>query len=355
MEDSKATPVRTTGDLRPFIALLAAGRRLAAPVETDGRLDFTFVDDPGLVVVDDRPTFKSAKEFVFPHGEEVLVLGPEGARQVEPEGETAVFGVRPCDLAGLSVLRAVFTKGKYADPFFEARMSRTIVIGLGCESMKPGCFCDERGIALDRSEDCDIFVSPGVKGGKRGYSLRAFTERGERILADAVRSGAVTEDSAGRVEPGAQPGVSREEPKPELRLPETEENLVFGLKTWDRASETCVGCGTCTFICPTCHCFAFKDIKRGEETARYRLWDSCMFPRFTMHASGHNPRATRKERYRQRVMHKFHYVPANFGLVACVGCGRCVRSCPAGVSIRDIVKEAADELRALLERQGENA
>ncbi len=342
----------SASDLRPFIAGLAEKYRLAAPAETDGRLEFMYVKDPASVVIDDRPTYKSAKEFVFPQNEAVLVLDPDGARQIEPEGETVVFGVRPCDLAGLTVMKAVFTTGRYADPFFEARMKRTVVIGLGCEAMKGGCFCDERGIDLGRSEECDIFVSPGIEDDKRVYALAAFSERGETILEEAAVSGALSAVPAGTEEPeGREATAARERTaakgKDELRLPGADENLVFNLSTWERASQTCIGCGTCTFICPTCHCFAFRDIREGNRTVRYRIWDSCMFPRFTAHASGHNPRATRKERYRQRVMHKYLYVPANYGLIACTGCGRCVRSCPAGVSIREIVREAAREIAEL--------
>ncbi|MDR3552102.1 MAG: 4Fe-4S dicluster domain-containing protein, partial [Clostridia bacterium] len=196
-----------------------------------------------------------------------------------------------------------------------------------------GCFCNERGLDHRFCGYCDIFVTPS----NGSYRLRAYSERGEELLADVCgRAG---------LEP-AECAEHRGEPaqKPLLALPEAADDTVFDLKAWDTAAQTCIGCGTCTYICPTCHCFAFRDVQRGTEAARYRRWDSCMFPGFTLHASGHNPRGTKKERYRQRVMHKYLYVPRNFGLTACTGCGRCVRSCPAGISIRDVVSRAAKEL-----------
>ena len=70
-----------------------------------------------------------------------------------------------------------------------------------------------------------------------------------------------------------------------------------------------------------------------------RCWDSCQFPLFTLHASGHNPRPTYKERMRQRIMHKFNYCPENFEETFCVGCGRCIANCPVNLDIREVIKE----------------
>ncbi len=47
-------------------------------------------------------------------------------------------------------------------------------------------------------------------------------------------------------------------------------------------------------------------------------------PPFTKHASGHNPRENKKERMRQRFMHKFSYTVEKTGTPVCVGCGRCM-------------------------------
>jgi ferredoxin len=321
--------------LKPFLAALMEKFRVAAPVRNEGKLDFAFISSPDEAALDDTPTFKSAKEFLFPQSEKVITFTQKSAELVEQSETIAVIGVRPCDLAAKKVMTAVFTGGKYKDPFFQARLDRTVFIGLGCEKMKPGCFCDERGLDYAYSEDCDIFINP-LNG---AYSLRAFTERGEKILAQlAGKAGLKPARCAQPQENPAQ--------KELVSLPEDAgDNEVFDLKTWDTAAQACLGCGTCTFICPTCHCFAFRDIMQGSEVARYRQWDSCMFPSFTLHASGHNPRSTKKERYRQRTMHKYLYVPRNFGLVACTGCGRCIRSCPAGISIKEVVKQAAEELK----------
>ena len=70
---------------------------------------------------------------------------------------------------------------------------------------------------------------------------------------------------------------------------------------------------------------------------RNRIWDSCQFDCFTRQASGHNPRPTFRERYRQRVMHKLSFCADRYGTVGCVGCGRCVTECPVNLDIRRLM------------------
>jgi len=108
---------------------------------------------------------------------------------------------------------------------------------------------------------------------------------------------------------------------------------------WNTIHQKCLACGTCTYLFPTCHCFDISDEQKGDDGIRLRNWDSCMFPLFTLETSGHNPRPTQKERWRQRAMHKFKYYVDNFNAIACVGCGRCVMYCPVNIDIRKIVTD----------------
>lgn len=328
------------GDLKPLIAALMRIGKVVAPVEKGGIVDFAEIADPAEAVVDDRVPYKSPKQYAFPQNEAILRMSDSGAEQLVPEGTTVVFGARPCDLEGLRVMEAVFSGGRYEDPFFAERRKRLVLVGLGCLAKKPGCFCDERGVDLADSPYCDLFVSPTGSG----FRIEARSAKGEEILRGAGQAiGSAAGPRPASAAPKPASGAPTATPK-FIALPDVEDNEVFGLKAWDEISRTCIGCGTCSFLCPTCHCFVFKDIEEGGTITRYRQWDCCMFPSFTAHASGHNPRSTKKERLRQRVMHKYLYVPKNTGLVACSGCGRCVRSCPAGVSIRDAVIAASAEL-----------
>jgi ferredoxin len=118
-------------------------------------------------------------------------------------------------------------------------------------------------------------------------------------------------------------------------------DLMVESSFWDRVHEKCIGCGVCTFLCPTCHCFDITDEAVNQKGQRVRNWDSCLFPIYSLETSGHNPRPTGRERTRQRLMHKFNYFPKNFGRVACVGCGRCIIYCPVQFDIREVLLYAS--------------
>ena len=113
---------------------------------------------------------------------------------------------------------------------------------------------------------------------------------------------------------------------------------IFNSKIWETVSEACVGCGTCTYVCPTCMCFDVRDFDTGNGIRQIRCWDSCMYNDFTQMAA-ENPRHTQKERSRQRFMHKLMYYPmAHEGLFSCVGCGRCLESCPVNMNAVKVIK-----------------
>ena len=51
---------------------------------------------------------------------------------------------------------------------------------------------------------------------------------------------------------------------------------LFQSPKWASLSESCLGCGTCTFVCPTCQCYDIEEFNTGSEVKRFRCWDSCM-------------------------------------------------------------------------------
>ncbi len=298
-------------------------KKLIAQVQNDKTVDFLEVKDVNDILLGDEIAYKSPKEFLFPRVEKIIEFTKDGAIVTKPERGVVIFGVRPCDLEALHVLEQVFTKGKYVDPFFEANLKNTLLIGVGCINKKSGCFCDKRETNMKYSDKCDLFLQKNDEN----YEVLYVSDRGREYFSKFVKNLLEFEN------PPA-PELSKEET---LAIDDNTEADLFNKVDWESISETCQGCGMCTYICPTCHCFEFKDVKEGESYCRYRRWDSCMFSKFTLHASGHNPRQSKKERYRQRVLHKYLYVKENFGCVACTGCGRCVRSCPAGVNINNVV------------------
>jgi ferredoxin len=116
----------------------------------------------------------------------------------------------------------------------------------------------------------------------------------------------------------------------------------FSHPYWDALALRCHGCGACAAVCPTCHCFDIDDEPEGiGHGTRRRNWDTCQTGRFTLHASGHNPREHQNARFRQRILHKFYVYPSKFGEVLCTGCGRCARACPAGMDLPEVLTSIA--------------
>ena len=119
----------------------------------------------------------------------------------------------------------------------------------------------------------------------------------------------------------------------------------FNDPEWAGLSESCLGCGTCTFVCPTCQCYDIRDFDTGHGVIRYRCWDSCMYSEFTKMSAG-QPRLTQLERFRQRFMHKLVYYPDNNdGMFSCVGCGRCLQKCPIQMNIVKVMKRLGGEAK----------
>jgi ferredoxin len=98
---------------------------------------------------------------------------------------------------------------------------------------------------------------------------------------------------------------------------------------WDELGQRCLACGMCTQVCPTCYCFDVSDEADllMESGQRVRRWDSCQIHEFATVAGGHNFRARLAARQRHRFMRKGKYQMDAYGMVGCVGCGRCASAC----------------------------
>src|SRR5208283_4847332 len=107
----------------------------------------------------------------------------------------------------------------------------------------------------------------------------------------------------------------------------------YNSRVWDDLDERCLACGNCTHVCPTCYCFDIRDEINLTLTAgrRYRVWDSCQLETFARVAGGENFRKERSSRQRHRYYRKFRYPIDRFSRFFCTGCGRCSRTCMAGI------------------------
>ena len=279
-----------------------------------------------------RPVL-SVKEVFFPPTEGLMTIRKVGQAvrlsETIPDQTQIVFGVRPCEARGARLLDALFLDTPPADPYYTRRREKTVLIGLACREMGPTCFCTSVGGAPDEAGDVDVMLYEV----KTGYALEVVTEKGKSLAADLRLPDCVTD-------PHAQP-VHRQ---PEFENPPLSTWLEhFNDEYWQKISERCLSCRVCTYVCPTCHCFAIRDelIAPGE-FERIRCWDSCAGENYRLVAGGHRARPETGERLRNRFFCKFYYFPEQTGLgeaSACTGCGRCIDVCPVGVDITEVIRD----------------
>lgn len=317
--------------------LQGAGVEVIAPVETEpGVVELTAVKSSEAVVQDYGNVRLPLKRFFFPMTEVVLEYRtqPDGDVDVESEPlvsetEVVILGARPCGAAALGPLDKVF-HWDYDDVRYTARRERTTVISFACTKPDPKCFCTSVGGSPHNTAQSDVLVHLGDEG---QALLQVCTDKGESFVK---RLGDLVKPAPADTELPAPPEVKARF-NPEETKAWLDEN--FESDYWTDISLKCLGCGTCSFLCPTCHCFDIVDEANWEAGQRRRNWDCCSHPMFTKHASGHNPRPDQASRCRQRVMHKFKYFPERFGQIACVGCGRCVRACAVGQNLVGILTD----------------
>jgi ferredoxin len=263
----------------------------------------------------------------------------DDARQARP---TLVFGARSCDVRALAALDRVFSKGPYVDPYYVERRKNTLFATLVCAQNDSKCFCSSVGGGPADMEGSHLRI---VKLDE-GYIVESLSKQADSLLEGLGEAVDKSKDSkAGKIVKEASKRIVGD--LDTLGCMEAFRNRFAQTDYWVEMVSQCLSCGVCTYVCPTCYCFTITDESENLKGERMRSWDSCMFSQYTLEASGHNPRPTKLERYRNRVGHKFSYIPEKYeGLLGCCGCGRCIRSCPVTIDIRQVVgnlKEKSNE------------
>lgn len=316
-----------------FIKRLLDKSLLYAPKDLNGRVGYAKIGDQSEMVTDYILPDMSAKSFVFPKIERLFTYesSKEGVKVEDYDfdaiPERVVFGVRPCDAAGMDSLSAIF-EWEPEDPIFKARKQKTTIIGMSCAEADGYCFCTSLGGGPGETKGSDILLTK-TNGGD--YIVEVVTQKGEK-LAESFAD--LLANYEGEPKETFLADVPKKFDNSQLQQKMTDS---FDNEIFDQFAMRCLGCSACAYVCPTCACFDIQDETRGEEGQRMRIWDSCGTTLFTLHTSGHNPRSDQGARWRQRLMHKFSYMPERLDVWGCVGCGRCSRHCPADMNITEAI------------------
>jgi len=331
--------------LSKFVEELMIKYTVFAPIKKNEFYIFDKITSPEMIDLEYSNTKIPPKELFFPPAETLFTYtkSGEGIEIVETNNSDenrVILGIRPCDVLSFLLLDKFFNSGKFQDPYYQKRRENTILIGLLCNEPQSTCFCTStRGspfsevgmdISLTDLGEKYLVKSLNIKGDQILEQISVLEHASERDIFDATQ---LTKEALAMI-------------KNEIQIEDLYnkfEKLFNNDAFWLQFSQKCIGCGSCSYLCPTCHCFDVVDEETPSGGKRIRLWDTCQFPLFTLQGSGYNPRSGGKERIRQRVMHKFSYYPKLLSEIGCVGCGRCIRNCSVNQDIR-IILNAAQEI-----------
>ena len=327
-------------------ALMEKGT-LIAPVKENASFNFREISDTRQVDLNFHNTIISPKSAFFPQtedfvkyqtGKSILEAAPVELN-LKP---VFLFGVRPCDVKSFEIMDIHFSGTGVVDPYWQKRREATTIFGYAFDLNTPvevEEFYQTLGIGAADPEGSDIFMMKE----NNDLLLKAITPKGEKLLVLLNSLSEASADDQKYFDDTVAAGRNFKtrftcvDAKP---IAKKFEDLFHNTDFWEKISHACLSCGACTFVCPTCYCFDICDETLFSQGTRRRVWDACMFTDFTLEASGHNPRTKVYQRLRQKVCHKYSYHVRKYGVISCVGCGRCTRHCPVNIDIFSIVEEA---------------
>ena len=317
--------------LTSLLEHLASTREVFVPAVVDGVAKFARFGEgvePDFGMVN---TTMPPKDLLFPQTQKMYRFdvdknGSYHIDEYDESREQVVFGIRPCDMRSIVCLDEVFLTKGFVDEFYANARDKLLTVCIGCAHAAETCFCESMGVDPQLAPNADVMLQDC----KDGYNVIAQTDKGRA----AVQDWAALLDE-GEAEPLAC----------DVSLKVSMDGVVDKLEgmydhpIWENLSIKCLNCGTCTYVCPTCHCFDISQETRRKDGVRFRCWDSCMFSEYTMMAGGHNPRPEKLERVRNRFMHKLNFFERRYGMSLCVGWGRCVEKCPVALDIARLIDE----------------
>ncbi|WP_367325329.1 4Fe-4S dicluster domain-containing protein [Streptomyces sp. HUAS ZL42] len=365
------------------VALVAHGRTVVGPTVRDDAIvlaELTSADqlpygwgvelDAGryrLVRREDGAAFahsagpQSWKSFLHPSRERLWSTDrtPDGGLSFtgdEPEAPAYAFlGVRPCDLRAIAIQDRVLTGGRYADTGYGRRRSKAFLIAAECTEPGATCFCISTGGGPAADPGYDLALTEVVDEDGHRFLVRVGSDEGARLLAEVPHRPADddTEATARVSVDTARDRMGRALPPVDLR------SLMGGsldAERWDDVAARCLTCGNCTMVCPTCFCTTTEEVTdlTGDHAERWQRWDSCFDLDFS-YLHGGPVRTSARSRYRQWLTHKLSTWHDQFGTPGCVGCGRCIAWCPAGIDITEEVAALHAEHETKTETETETA
>jgi ferredoxin len=342
----------STANFQRLLGNLVKKNLLYAPRKKGDFLFYEKIDTASpkdLVLHTNRPV-QPLKSFFFLPYQKVSQYFEVTSPQDTEIPKRVILGAKNCDLESLKTLDSVYAGTKFSsspDPFYTRARDNSFLISSDCLEPDEYCSCTLLGLYPYPEEGFDLNLSP-VDG---GFIIEVGSEEGKIIVSQDKNLFTSAEESllAQREKRRADSLKKVKELNREVEVESPYRELIRGMyasPVWKKHSETCVDCGGCNQICPTCRCFILQDGGEKGKFQRARLWDACLLTGFARVAGGANPRSKLADRFSNRLFCKFYFFPENVNLDACTGCGRCISVCPGKIDMRkvfhDLEKEASE-------------
>lgn len=250
----------------------------------------------------------------------------------EPEqpSKLAFLGIRACDLAALKIQDQTFLRDAFVDPIYQNRRQQTLIIAVNCTQAAETCFCT----SMNTGPRCEAGFDLALTELTHGFIVEVATPAGEAVI-NALPTGEPTDAQLAEADAARQQAVDQIQRFLETDTIRDVLRSQSDSPRWEKLAErclSCTNCTNCTMVCPTCFCSSVEEISdltcRDEE--RQLLWDSCFKMKLSRPGGGQE-----RPRYQQWLAHK---LASSTDPSSCVGCGRCMTWCPAGI---DLTQEVA--------------
>jgi len=294
------------------------------------------IDDIRDLIKEPVTTFLPIKKLFLPPRFQMLHYdGKVYEEKIDLFQQRIVYGVPSCEIHSLLIFDKLFGH-TYKDPYYFKRREKTIIIALSCAPHNT-CFCKSAHTHVIE-EGFDLAITDL----KDFYLVWVGTSKGDDLIrvAPELFDKNVTQKDIQRFIKWRECKNGQFKASIDFEIMPDLVDLSYNSPLWDKFAEKCLSCGSCTMVCPTCNCFdVIDEIELNDGSVdRGRYWDSCMFKEYSMIAGGHNFREAKADRLKLWYTHKLKSFTGAYKKYSCVGCGRCIDTCPVDINVLSVAK-----------------
>jgi sulfhydrogenase subunit beta (sulfur reductase) len=304
------------------------------PMAARDKFTFERIRDFSQIAMNTTRTIIPPKKIMVPALFNMFYFTDKGYKEdLSHVTQRILFGIHTCDIHGLLILDKLFAQA-YLDPYYLEPRKKTLILGLSCWPDEY-CFCKSTNTHIIE-EGYDLYFTDL----KTYFLVWIGSSRGDdliRLIPDIFDENLTEKDIQSYIQWQSERDKSFTTEINFTRMPDLVE-LNYKAPFWEEVGTACLACGSCTMVCPTCNCYDVMDKQYlGDKPGkRIRHWDSCTLPEYSEVAGGENFREHKSQRLKLWYTHKLQAYVSKYGKPSCVGCGRCLVTCPVQINVKSV-------------------